>query len=215
MVAASAKRDEPIFGPGKPDSPEAETVYREWEAAARAAPVGGSPAVEALWKRYCKLADKPAKTPAKQAEAAETGGSSRKAKAPATRRPRAPKELPAVFRARGKPAAAKARRKQAAAAKPAAKAARKPAKQGKAAKPGRSSRKAQPRSSGSGADRKPSPTFETIFRLMQRKNGTSEPEVCEALGWKAAGATISRAVRTAPFKVRKERVDGRTRYFAA
>lgn len=51
---------------------------------------------------------------------------------------------------------------------------------------------------------------------MRREKGTSEREVCDELGgWKKAGATISRAIKTAPFAVRKERgEDGRTRYFA-
>lgn len=54
-----------------------------------------------------------------------------------------------------------------------------------------------------------------ILKLMQRKNGVSEREVCEKLNWAKAGATISRAIKLAPFKVAKERGDdGKMRYIA-
>lgn len=56
---------------------------------------------------------------------------------------------------------------------------------------------------------------ERIWKLMQRKTGTTEREVCAELGWKKAGATISRAIKAAPFKVAKTKDEsGRTRYVA-
>jgi hypothetical protein len=143
-----------------------------------------------------KTAGKPATRAAKQGKAKKPGRSSRKPAARAT--------------ASRKAASGKA-------AKPAAKPARKAAKQEKAPAATKTGRKAKaPATAGrKAASGDISPSHATIHRLMQRKNGCNEPEVCEALGWKAAGATISRAVKTAPFSIRKERVDGRTRYFAA
>jgi hypothetical protein len=114
---------------------------------------------------------------------------------------------------------AKRGRKPAAEAKPAkiaGKPGRSAAKQGKAKPAGRTSRKPSPpavasrKRSGEG---QPS-VRETIWRLMQRKDGVSEREVCDELGWKKAGATISRAIKAAAFKVRKERIDGKVRYIA-
>jgi hypothetical protein len=139
-----------------------------------------------------KAAGKPATLAAKQVEAKKPGRSSRKPAARAT--------------ASRKAASGKA-----------AKPARKAAKQGKAPAATKTGRKAKaPATAGrKAASGEVSPTFATIHRLMQRKDGCNEREVCEALGgWKKAGATISRAIKAAPFAVRKERVDGRTRYFA-
>lgn len=56
----------------------------------------------------------------------------------------------------------------------------------------------------------------TILAMIARKGGVSEPEVCQALGWPRAGGTISRAIKVAPFAVKKVKgEDGRTRYCAA
>ena len=51
--------------------------------------------------------------------------------------------------------------------------------------------------------------------MIQRDAGVTEREVCEALGWKKAGATIGRAIKAAPFAVKKERDGSRARYYAA
>ena len=109
-----------------------------------------------------------------------------------------------------------------AAKKTAAKPARKPAKQGKAKTAAKTAPAKKRGSTAARAVRKPAgdkpeSVRETIWRLIQRKEGCNEREVCEELGgWKKAGATISRAIKAAPFKVRKERgADGRTRYFGA
>lgn len=158
MIAASAKRDEPIVGPAAPVEPAAPEA-------------------------------------AKQEEAAKPGRSSRSAKPRATAGRKA---------ASGKPA------------KPAKPAARKAAKPGKDRSATKTGRKAKAPATGgrSAASGEPSQTHQKIHALIRRKNGASEPEVSAELGWKKSGATISRAIRSAPFKVRKERVDGRTRYFA-
>jgi hypothetical protein len=34
---------------------EVDEAYEEWSRAAMEAPIGGTPAVEELWKRYCRL----------------------------------------------------------------------------------------------------------------------------------------------------------------
>jgi hypothetical protein len=130
-------------------------------------------------------------------------------------------EIDAMIRrtAKGAKPPAKRGRKPAAETKPAkvaGKPGRKPAKQGEAPPAGRTSRKPSPpavasrKRSGDGAGS----VRETIWRLMRRKEGVSEREVCDELGWKKAGATISRAIKAAAFKVRKERVDGKLRYIA-
>jgi hypothetical protein len=55
-----------------------------------------------------------------------------------------------------------------------------------------------------------------ILDMIAREKGTSAAEVCKALGWVRAGATIGRAIKLATFKVRKERdADGVLRYYAA
>jgi len=107
-------------------------------------------------------------------------------------------------------------------AKPAAKSAAKPAKQAKtkpatkaAAKPAKPAAKpAKPARETIAAIGTATGVKAKILALIQRSTGATEREVCEALGWKKAGATIGRAIKTAPFNVRKEREDGRTRYFA-
>jgi hypothetical protein len=56
----------------------------------------------------------------------------------------------------------------------------------------------------------------TIIDMIAAKGGVTEPEICKALGWARAGATISRAIKLAPFKVAKAKdEDGRTRYSRA
>jgi hypothetical protein len=96
----------------------------------------------------------------------------------------------------------------------AAKPAKKAAKQAEAKKPGRTSGKAK--KPATGAESRPEGVRERTWSLMQRKDGVTEREVCEALGWKKAGATISRAVKAAPFKVVKSKAEnGRTVYSAA
>lgn len=56
----------------------------------------------------------------------------------------------------------------------------------------------------------------TIISLIRdAKGGVSAGEIAKKLSWPKAGGTISRAIKLAPFKVRKERVDGTLRYFAA
>lgn len=109
---------------------------------------------------------------------------------------------------------AKPKRTRKAAAKPAAE----PAKQAEAAPADKTAgRKKAGSTAAKTAGAKPEGVRETIWRLMQRKNGCNEREVCAELGgWKKAGATISRAIKAAPFAVRKERgEDGRTRYFGS
>ena len=96
----------------------------------------------------------------------------------------------------------------------AAKPAKKAAKQAEAKKPGRTTGKAK--KPATGAESRPEGVRERIWKMMQRKDGVTEREVCEALGWKKAGATISRAVKAAPFKVVKSKAEnGRTVYSAA
>lgn len=57
--------------------------------------------------------------------------------------------------------------------------------------------------------------IQRIQEMMKQPNGVSEPEVCEALNWKAAGATIMRAIKAADFEVRKFKGDDRRTRYAA
>jgi hypothetical protein len=94
--------------------------------------------------------------------------------------------------------------------KPAARPAKAPAK---AAKPAKTTKAQAPVETASKA---PTGAKATILAMIARKGGVSEKEVCEKLGWAAAGATISRAIKLATFKVVKVKgEDGRTRYCAA
>ena len=55
-----------------------------------------------------------------------------------------------------------------------------------------------------------------IIAMIAAEGGTSAAEVCKALGWVRAGATIGRAIKLAPFKVAKVRdADGVLRYSRA
>lgn len=93
-----------------------------------------------------------------------------------------------------------------------AKAASKPAKAGKVApattKPAKAAKAAT-------ASEKPAATGvkAKIIAMIDRKGGVSAAEVCKALGWARAGATIGRAIKLASFKVAKVRdADGVLRY---
>jgi hypothetical protein len=82
-------------------------------------------------------------------------------------------------------------------------------KPAKAAKPAKAS--AKPATDGVKA---PTGAKATIIAMIERKDGASAAEVCKKLGWVKAGATIGRAIKLAPFKVRKERdADGALRYY--
>jgi hypothetical protein len=79
----------------------------------------------------------------------------------------------------------------------------------KPAKPAKAS--AKPATDGVKA---PTGAKATIIAMIERKDGASAAEVCKKLGWVKAGATIGRAIKLAPFKVRKERdADGVLRYY--
>ncbi len=81
----------------------------------------------------------------------------------------------------------------------------------KPAKPAKAS--AKPATDGVKA---PTGAKATIIAMIERKDGASAAEVCKKLGWVKAGATIGRAIKLAPFKVRKERDgDGVLRYYRA
>jgi hypothetical protein len=55
-----------------------------------------------------------------------------------------------------------------------------------------------------------------IVAMIAAEGGTSAAEVCKALGWARAGATIGRAIKLAGFKVAKVRdADGVLRYSRA
>jgi hypothetical protein len=115
---------------------------------------------------------------------------------------------------------------------PAALTGRKPASKAKAAKPAKASAKpaAKPVTLAKAiAAKGGKPTAQetkdgplvtgakaTIIGMIETaKAGVTAAEIAKKLGWPRAGGTISRAIALAPFKVRKERVDGTLRYFAA
>ena len=124
--------------------------------------------------------------------------------------------IPEKPTARGKP-------KPEPAAKTATTKAAKPAPAARPAKPGAKGKvtaatpavKDEPKAANLTREKKAT-VKERIWALIDRPQGVSEPEVCEALGWQRAGATIGRAVKAAPWPVRKERGDdGRMRYYRA
>jgi hypothetical protein len=179
--------------------------------------VKADPVRKAMDKNIARnVAKRAAKAPAKGTRSLSTAEAVRKlaksgaidpiAKAIAADKPTPITELDAFFPATD----AKAASKPAKAGKAKA-ATTKPAKAGKAAtasaKPATPATKPQGEVTGAKA---------TIIGLIRdAKGGVSAGEIAKKLGWPKAGGTISRAIKLAPFKVRKERVDGTLRYFAA